>query len=421
MWNQRSILCARIIGFWFCRLFIAGNSAVAEERRILLEERLASITAQFTTNASINGQPCLMLVDTGASETAIDSSFRKHVGDEVDNTTAYFSDGKTITQPRYHAEVISAQSLIVQNPKVLVIDFRQIAEFVGLPVKGALGMDAISKGKLLLDFDGKSVVISSGSWTLTNATQEVDLDKMAVVPTIDVSIGGHRAQFVIDTGSNGGVTLEKALFDELVKAGDIKPVLTGGSSISAVGEAKVRSGRFVRGNLMGKRLEGFSVDAAPRGFLGMCWLCGFNIEIDFPERKLRYVERPNAAPPLDIQSMVGAIFMYDDVGARVERLKPGGGAAETAGLQVGDTIVSLDGMRRAEMNIATVAEAVTAKAGKEIEIRFLRPPEDIPRVTKLRLPPPISEWPDLRQGDGSTDKVETSAVDASIKGESSTR
>ena len=316
------------------------------------------------------------------------------MGAEVERGKLRMLGGFTSAATAYVGPTLKLGNLTLEKPEVILFDMQALSRFTGRPLAGMLGMNTVGKAKIFLNFERSVLQVHAGPWRLAAPDcQEVELNKESGIPEFDVRIGGHRVTFGIDTGFDGTFTLAAPLFEALVNDGTIELANVNARGATPGGVSSVARGWFLRGRVMGRDLAGLSVESDPAySNVGMKWLYGFNTEIDFAARKFRYQVRCHIQPPISVQMMIACILIYDDKGALVERLRPGGGAAENAGLKPGDVIEEFGSLKAGEMNQATIGEMVAASADKEVAIRFLRKSDGSHVNTKLKLPPVISEW-----------------------------
>ncbi len=349
----------------------------------------------ITTKGIIGDQQYSLVIDTGAEFTILDQSltglFKSKFGD------ASYDDGsgRRTSMQMYRTPTMKFQSLETQNPIVAILDVRPITKYLGSNVNGVMGVDQLSAGKLVVDNDRGVLELHAGPWKLKDGLYtEIELMDHLKLPTFETSIAGRYGQFLVDTGALETMALEKPLFTALVRNGSIEVSEFGARTLAASGTVEVRTGWFLKGELMGKSLVGTAVhETFGRSSVGVQWLYGFNFEADFKWHRLRYQQRIAARPPASVYLMIGAILVYGNTGCVVERLSPEpGGAAQLAGLNPGDIIEVLGSLNAAEMNYASVAELVTTKAGQAIIIRYIRKSDGVSVQAALQLPSLISSW-----------------------------
>ena len=376
-------------------VWLSASLATAREPTVALHIPISSSMPVITADTKIGGSWHVMLVDTGAGASMLDLSLKDLAQIDADQVVITTSSGEELRGNYYVVPTLQVQALTFDDVKVPIVDLESISSLYGFRFAGALGMKELSSGgKISLNYEQGFLDVHQGAWYLESADAcEVNLDITQDIPVIHTKIAGHSVEIAIDTGANSCVSLPSYLFERLIKEGFIEVQETSSTSLSLSGSQSNRQGWFMKGELMGRSLAGMSVDTSPkRGMLGLEWLCGFNVEIDFPDRKLRYQPLPTTKPPISVELMTGAIFSYEAAGARVERLRPGGGAIEAAGVQQGDLIQRFDSLTADKLNIISVSEIVASKENQAIEINYLRKIDGVSVTTQLKLPKTVSAW-----------------------------
>jgi len=387
----------------FLRCYIVAGALVAlgssearaeETQKVLFQQRLPRVPAYVIAEATVAGKPSVVLLDTHAGSSALDDSRTDAVRFELRKKNILASDGTMYPMMTYAGHPIKLGGITIDRPTVVISDLSAFSIYTGRPLDGVIGMRVMEAGKIFLNYDEGIFQIHVGPWKLNKPDcTVVDLSEAGEAPEFNTEILGQRVSFCVDTGHNGCIELESKVFEALVQQGCIEPAKVDARGISIGGMNRATQGWFLKGELMGKNLAGVRVDSNPTlSILGLEWLYGFNTEIDFGDRKLRYQLRRDAKLPGSVHVMLGAILKYDSSGAQIERLRASGGAAADAGLKPGDVIEKFGGLNAKGMNAASMGEAVADAAGKEIAVRFLRKADGEHVDTKLKLPPNISEW-----------------------------
>ena len=371
------------------------DSAKGEEKgSTLFREILGPPSVPLSTKVIIGEQKSLMIIETGAVDTMIDSSFRRMltlIPAKKGNNTL---DGKVKGGAFYECPSIHLQSLELLHPAVTVDDFARRSQLLGHKVSGYLGARAFDKGKLLIAYSKNSLEFHSGPWRLSEPDFREQALVASVPPQIECEIGNHRCKFIIGVGDAGCIYLEASVFDVMAAEGIIESTNGEAGNASIAASPRPRGGYFIKGKLMDKDLRGMSVVSEEGvSILGDEWLCGFDSEIDFPGRQFRFRQIPGARAPVDPWTMFGAMLTYDELGAKVESLRPDGkGAAESGGLKAGDLINSIAELKGEQLNAVTFAETIAANAGGTIDVEFVRVSDGTNVKAKLKLPPSISPW-----------------------------
>lgn len=353
----------------------------------LIRAPLPAVPDMVTFEAEIGGRKGVVLLNAGSQLTTIDQSLCDAVGGKEIQGKAKTNEGGALAGKLCQVPELRLQSLVAKESTVLFMDMGIFTKFTGHKFIGALGAADLSRAKVLLNYDAGLLDVHTGPWMLEGPTcQEAELEDYRPKPVFETSIENRHAEFVLNVGSNNTISLDKALFSTLVYNHTIEVSRDGAGN-----------GWFVKGELMGKSLVGLPVTSIQNddgtSSLGPLWLCAFNLELDLQAHRWRYELRKNAPAPLTVRLMMGANFTFSGNGASVQQLRSdGGGPAEKAGLEVGDTIQVFDTLRGDDLNIRKITEVVTAKAGKGIEVQYHRALDGQVVTTTLRLTPAISEW-----------------------------
>jgi hypothetical protein len=344
----------------------------------------------------------LAFIDTGASDTVLDLSLEYLTSNKLGPENVFDSRGDTKALDLFRGPDLTIQSFHRNAPRVFLIDLTNFQMALGAPVKALLGMAEFSPGKLLIDREAHAVTFHHGEWRLDGSTaRNVPLLKQRRMPYFEAMIGGKRCEILLDTGDNGCITLQTALFEALVASGEIQRTTRGGISHSAFSgpkETKGDSGTFLKGELMGKSLAEVSVSSqGGSSAIGLAWLQGFSIEIDFENRQMRYRHLPEAAAPVNIHRMLGAVIFFIDGESVVISLKPGGGPAQDAGIEKGDKIERLGEIPGNALNAVNLYESIQNHAGKSLPIVLKRRVNGETKAVTVKLPKLMTYWSDGEQ------------------------
>ena len=353
---------------------------------VYIEAKLPSAAAMVGFDAEVGGQKGTMLLNLSSQYTVIDKSIGSALGGKETSDTLTNANGNDSQQELYELPELRVQFLVAKDSKVIALDFSPFRKFTGYRIIGSLGVADLSETKVLLNFGDNLLKAHSGSWMIEGPTcQEAELEDYRTTPVYETSIENRHAEFGFNT-SEGVITLDKALFSTLVSNRSIE-----------VSRDSKDSGWFVKGELMGKNLRGMQVNSMETGdglsYLGVYWLRGFDVELDLHGHRWRYELRKEARPPLATYLMIGGTFSFPGDGARLESITAGGaGAAEKAGMEVGDVIQVFGPLRGEALSSVTMAELITEKAGQSIAVQYRRHADGKETTTSVRIQPAISQW-----------------------------
>ena len=367
----------------------------AEPGEIFLRQKIPATASLIVTPGMIGDTQCSFIIDTGAQCTILDQSLMGLLTGSIGN--GWYDDGSGRESPLSFFKIgpMKFQSLKVEKPIVAILDIRSVAKYLHPLVNGVMGLNCLSAGVLTVDNDQSVLEIHAAPWKFKDDSfTEIDLEDYIALPTFATYISDRYGQFLVDTGGLGNVSLERSLFTALVRNGSIEVSESNAHTLGASGAVEVRSGWFIKGELMGKSLVGMAVqETFGRSSIGIQWLYGFNFELDFKLHRFRYQQRHTVHPPASVYTMLGAVLVFGKAGPEVEKLnQQPNGAAQIAGLNPGDIIEEFGSLKAAEINYASVAELVTAKAGQAIPIQYIRKSDGERTRSTLQLPSLISPW-----------------------------
>lgn len=312
-------------------------------------------------------------IDMGTTQVICDLSLTTKLGDFVGRVaTRVENTGREIRT--YQNPGIGFPNWKFPNQPVGVVDCELFRWASGLDVRGFVGVEALNGLVVIMDYDNKSLTISTDDKPLLNehwSSVSIHANQQRE-PTASVEIEGIKVDLLLDTGSDTTISLDEDTYSKLEKAGVI---VTNGRSaevLSGAGIAKARSGTFVGGKLFDRKLKGIDVtEGEGASSLGMGLLTCFDSAVDLKNLKFYYKVR-KGEPPIFMSRMLGAIMSYDAKGATVQRLKPGGGAFEDAGIHVGDHIDRVDSLQGSDLNLVSLYELTRDSANKTISVRVDR-------------------------------------------------
>lgn len=365
-----------------------------EQDKVIFQQRMPRVPVHVFTEVTLAGKANVMMLDTGAEIVGLDLTWTDSIRSEIGEQNIRGGDGNVASMKLYNGPPLKMGELSVERTTVVLSDMRMVSLLTGRRVTGVVGMKVLGLGKIFISYDDGIFTVHRGSWKLnTPDCHEIELEKESNAPVFKTEILGRPVRFLVDTGFDHPINLETGVFNALVKEESIEVAKPGGHSLSVGGARTMTHGWFLKGELMGKSLAGVSVASTPEvSIVGLEWLYGFNTEIDMKAHKLRYQPRRDAILPGNPQMMLGAILLYDENGALIAQMRPGGGALADAGLESGDTVEKFGNLEALEMNAATLGETVADATGKEVAVRFLRKSDGKHVSTKLKVPPNISDW-----------------------------
>ncbi len=246
-------------------------------------------------------------VDTGTSTMLLDKRrFERRLGKPLETVAA---SGSVTTQ---RIALFKSPSLVVGHKlsttsgdgrPIACADLSQLGDFLGKDVTGIVGMDFLKSKVLRVDFDAGYASFPKAASNPSEKSERLTFLNTGA-PSVRVQIadeGFHS--FMVDTGSNGIVTLEPPLFARLLKSKQI--VLRPDVSITDVGgESKQRRGILSRLTIGSYQFSNLNVDETRSNSIGMAFLQRFVSEFDFVNRRL-YLYRSRSTYLPELRTLTG--------------------------------------------------------------------------------------------------------------------
>jgi hypothetical protein len=366
------------------RLSLVGAGFVAAGSCLLLWSIVTKYSnppaAEFTIEkgprliqvpVTANGKTLSFCIDTGACKTVFDASLRPMLGAHQGRTTVAMSSG-ILAVDLFGCPPASVGGLDLSGiGSVACYDLTQVRQLSGKEIYGVLGMDILRNFSIEIDFDDGKLRLwktAPASWQKKHKPVTIAYDN-SNRPYVVLTLPGERPeQFMLNTGSNTS-TLRDGRFEELFQHGLLI------ASMPYSGYATAGTLRGQTGYVSTLRLEPYShenirMDRDPFSAIGVRYLSRYKCRLDFPNN-VAYFERgsrfsfsdPVATSGLSILQINGEKVIYS-----VERGGPGAAQA----LQSGDVILTVEGRKATECDMASLHEILTRQAGARVPLQLRR-------------------------------------------------
>jgi hypothetical protein len=289
---------------------------------------------------------------TGAGEATVDVAFAKGVTFQIGD-------------------------LVLKDQTITVLPF-EASQVEGFPEQGMIGFEVFRRFVTEIDYGAKTLTfIDPARFDPAGAGVAVPFVLYSHLPQVKGAFEGLPGVFDIDTGSRVEVTLTKPFVDANgLKAAHPKGVTAvdgwgvGGRSISYLTRGRslflgpVRIAGVVAG--LATQARGSFADPNYQGNVGGGVLKRFSVTFDY-DRQVMYL-RPLADPGPDVGTFDRAGFWINTSprGFKIVDLTAGG-AAEAAGLKVGEEITAVDGAPAGSIAISDMrARLRTRAAGSRV-------------------------------------------------------
>ncbi|MCB1087813.1 MAG: PDZ domain-containing protein [Verrucomicrobiae bacterium] len=330
--------------------------------------------------------PGLIAIDTGSSFSSVSHGFESKL-QKLTSRKLREGDGRVGESQLFSGATLSFGTYLANDPAYLM-DFSQVQMVLGENVTGLLGSSYLANKQIWVHQSAGKLQISENPIPQVTdlehrgITLQVTIEHQA--PHVEASFGKESVSCLIDSGSDGALTLQESTFDRLVDEGKIA---VKGSIRVAVGDGAtlVPYGRLDHFTFCNFTFENLVVTRKPNSSsIGLQILSRFIWAIDYPRQKAYFLLDPNFKPLFDLDNGLGAFLVYlPDGTAKIIQIVKDTPAAGS-GLKEGDIIQQLGDLPTGSFSKKAVMQLLAANAGKEITARYLRQNE--PREATLSIP-----------------------------------
>lgn len=347
----------------------------------------------------INGQlPLKFILDTGVRTTILTEKAFSDIlnltysrrftvagpgGEKI--VEAYVTNNVMLDMPGIHG----------QGHAMLVLeeDYLELRNYLGTDVQGILGYEVFSRFVVEIDYENLHLTISDPSgYKAKKRFEAFDISIEDTKPYVKVPITLQsgttlNAKLLVDTGASHGLMLDPHSDAQItIPEKHISSLIGRGLAGEINGQiGRVRSIEFGKYKLE-KVITNFpdpgdygfldstSVnDVFRNGAIGGELLRRFKVIFNFPLGKMYLKKNPAFARPFNY-NMSGLTLKAKGVRLRnfeVTDVRKGS-SGELAGVQVGDQLITIDGIPTAEFNLNLVNSALDVREGKRLRIELLR-------------------------------------------------
>jgi hypothetical protein len=267
----------------------------------LIEDGLHLTIAGSIADRAGDAVPIVLLVDTGAGATFLDSGVAERLGLEVEGRVPTLGVGGKAQSSFVHVDSLHIGAVSVHDQSWMASDFGAVRAWFEHPPSVVLGYDFLSRTVLEVDYTDRAVRFHDpASFEPPEDARALPLRMDANIPSVQVSIEGYPGWLHVDTGSNSGLDLAQPFVQEhhllrdriTTDAGGLKGV--GGTARSRFGSVKtLRLGDLVLEDVptgFNESESGIFARDDIAGILGAGVLSGFRCWFDYPGRTLWLLE-----------------------------------------------------------------------------------------------------------------------------------
>lgn len=303
----------------------------------------------------LDGNPLVLLLDSGAEKTIIDQSYANTLKLRRTGTTVFTDRNRVSINSLASGIRITLPGLTVTPNEVVLADLRPIGTMTGIQISAILGREIFERTVVEIDFNQTRIrFLPFDGFVPRRCAVGIPLRKFHAGHgrVIDVQLGNEgTVPLEFDLGSANPIVLQRSYWEQTnLGKGPLSNSLIGG--VGGIREAHLTSLPFVqiggwRINEVDTLLEIKLAQMEARlgnGLLGMPLISKFRVTTDF-NRNMLYLGVDENANALSLsRHRSGLRLLQEDQSLRVI-LVARNSPAEKAGWKIGDQIASVSGHR----------------------------------------------------------------------------
>ena len=341
-----------------CLLFLAGCTTLpSRPRRTVVETQVAIVPARIVGNFFLiesrqdDGRVRRFLIDTGSTATIVSPELaaalrlKEKRPAQRGKVHVRGADGADLELPAATLRRLWIGQAKFEKVAVLVFNFADLSSHLGLPVDGIIGFPLFHGALLTLDYPGSRLVVApspaaSAAPGQAERTSTLAFNDEQGTPLIPVQLGNESFYALIDSGSDGPLTLNPAGLHPRFLSG---PRV--GSLVASLGGNRPQTtGRLAQDLLLGSHIiEQPVVDLTDQlSSIGGEFLRHFSVTFDQRRRLVTFVRDAAGPVKMEARRSSGLSFGRSPAYWRVLQVVPDTPAA-TLPVQVGDLCVRING------------------------------------------------------------------------------
>ncbi|MBL7863291.1 MAG: aspartyl protease family protein [Cyclobacteriaceae bacterium] len=276
---------------------------------------------------------------------------------------------------------------------VLEQDYLELRNYLGTDVQGILGYEVFSRFVVEIDYQSRRLMIASPEFYKPKRSfQELPIHVEDTKPYVQVPVTMRNgkvlsSKLLIDTGASHGLVLDP-ISDSAIFIPEKHITSIIGRGIGGVINGKIarvnsiQFGQYKLNNVIANFPNpddyGYtdsinSTDVFRNGAVGGELLRRFTVVFNFPMEKM-YMKK-NAAFGMKFEFNLSGLT-FKAKGARLRRYEitdvRKGSCSADAGLQVGDELISINGLPAAEFDLNAINYLLEVKPGRRLRLEILR-------------------------------------------------
>ncbi len=349
-------------------VFLGCSSRLAPSRLLEFSGESVAIPIRFLYNrpvvdVKVNGQgPFALLLDTGSTGISLEKRVVKQLE---------LPDAGTITRTNAASEQFESRAFGVDRIElreaVLVMVAVQETDYFekhGMPgIHGTWGMGRFGKRIVTVDFLENMLHIRQKQAESAEAIPWLPIGTDEIGPEVSIEIGGRAYDFLIDTGSNGSLTVSASVASELPRYEKRFPdvAAAAGGVLAWSIETRLNVDIPLGIHSIESPYVSWFHDRPGRNLIGMEILRHFAIEFDLAESRVRFLR--DGASPLSIpdKRRLGLFFTKSSKDGSYVVSHISSYRAGMDDVNIGDRVLAINGHPMSSIGSSFVTELITTR------------------------------------------------------------
>ncbi|PLW98904.1 MAG: hypothetical protein C0591_03575 [Marinilabiliales bacterium] len=330
---------------------------------------------------SLNGHDSLFfIIDTGFDVNVLDENVANALGLNLSEKISQDQPGGTIEFALVNNLELEINQVKIQNENFIVTPISQMANIVGFPIHGILGIDFLSKYLIEIDYESAQFIVHSlDSKIELKGFSELPVSLAEGEPFIYCDLQNSKGEpikgkFKMDTGGIDAIGFNKNfiennyIIDDNSKVQYKKGVAVGGETLGIefrIKELSIANFEF-ENVLVGATMEsgGFE-NRADAGTLGAEILCRFHWILDF-SNSMSYL-KPNKNIGAEFESDRSGLWIIEnDEGEKIIFQILANTPAAQSGLESGQVVKQINGTNTNELSLFQIWEILRNPSTKSV-------------------------------------------------------
>jgi predicted aspartyl protease len=348
-----------------------GSPDEGIKQNVLAEFKIAKGGDPIFLPVTFNGEEHQFLLDTGASHTTFDVSFKHQLGKAKTIVKGITSGGPMKLEVFDAPDANLGPFNLKDSNEVTCVDLTMFGFIEGRRISGFVGMNFLSRHVIQIDCDKgrllflKPTIAPNPAW---GKGLTIKYHPLGVPQIAGVILGDTKVDFWVDAGCNASGTLQSKAFDTILSTKQLKTSET--LFATATGVIRQRETRVSTVSIGPFEYENLILHEGYLSALGLPFLSRHTVTLDFPNGTV-YFKKGKEFNKVDETDMSGLHLLRvsgNTVVYSVDQDSP----AHKAGIRAKDIILKVGNIEAGEYGMCEIRRLLMSGDKKRIEMVIKR-------------------------------------------------